>query len=136
MRSIFHLSFPVRSLDDSIAFYRGCLGATVGRRQPGWADVLLFGHQLTLHDKPDQVMPAHARGVRHFGAILDWDAWEAVRSRVLAWPSSSAAHIRHLHPGVPNEHVKLLLEDPDGNLIELKAYRNLATLDASIEEGR
>lgn len=89
---------------------------------------MLFGHQLTLHNQPDQVLPRAERGVRHFGVILSWEHWEAVRSRVLAYHPSLEAEIRHRLPGEPGEHVKLLLEDPDGNLIEIKAYKSIETL--------
>lgn len=123
--AIFHLSFPVHSLETSIAFYRDCLGASVGRTSAEWADIILFGHQLTLHNQPSQVLPRATRGVRHFGVILSWGQWEAVRSRVLACHSALEAEVRHLLPGEAGEHVKLHLEDPDGNLIELKAYKHI-----------
>lgn len=57
MTTQFHLSFPVTSLDRSIDFYRRCLGAHPGRRQDDWCDVLLFEHQLTLHERPADVAP-------------------------------------------------------------------------------
>lgn len=122
---IFHLSFPVRSIEESTEFYRQCFGATIGRRGAEWVDVILFGHQLTLHDQPGQVLPREERGVRHFGAILDWSHWEQVRARVLAYDPAFESGIRHHLPGEPGEHVKLLLEDPDGNVIEIKAYREI-----------
>ena len=131
-RAIFHLSFPVRSLPESIAFYRDCLGAELGRVSHAWTDVVLFGHQLTLHAQPAQVLPREARGVRHFGAILDWPAWEALRARVLAYDPQLADGIRLLRAGEPEEHAKLLIEDPDGNLVELKAYRSLATIATAL----
>lgn len=133
--AIFHLSFPVRSLEASVAFYRQCLGASIGRSSVEWADVILFGHQLTLHNQPEQVLPREERGVRHFGAILTWDHWEIVRARVLAYQPSLEANIRHRLPGEPGEHVKLLLEDPDGNLIEIKAYTRIETVAPQLKEG-
>jgi uncharacterized protein len=123
--AIFHLSFPVRSLDTALHFYRSCLGATVGRHHGEWADIILFGHQLTLHERPSQVLAREDRGVRHFGAILQWNHWESVRTRVLAFDAGLAQCIHHHAPGEPEEHVKLLVEDPDGNLIEIKAYRDI-----------
>lgn len=127
-RAIFHLSFPVVSLPAALEFYQARLGASLGRTEAAWADVILFGHQLTLHDQPDQVLPQEARGGRHFGAILDRPRWEAVRDRLVAYNPALEAGIRHRLTGEPGEHVKLLLEDPDANLIEIKAYRNLATV--------
>jgi uncharacterized protein len=134
--AIFHLSFPVRSLEESTEFYRECLGATIGRRDPEWADVILFGHQITLHNQPGQVLPREQRGVRHFGAILGWSHWEDVRASVLAYKPSSEAEIQCRLSGEPGEHVKLLLEDPDGNVIEIKAYKEIGTVIAPQLETR
>lgn len=127
-RAIFHLAFPVRCLDTALDFYTRCLGASTGRRQAEWADVVLFGHQLTLHAQPGQVLARSARGVRHFGAVLSWDAWDALRMRLQAVAPGLAADIRHFAVGEPGEHIKLLLEDPDANLVEIKAYRSTDTI--------
>jgi extradiol dioxygenase family protein len=120
--AIFHLSFPVSDLAASLAFYETRLAAQRGRSGDGWTDVILFGHQLTLHARPEQVLPREAHGVRHFGAILPWAELERLRDRLQA----DAADLRVLHrdAGGSDEHLKLLLDDPDGNLIELKAYRS------------
>ena len=131
--AIFHLSFPVRSLEESAAFYQRCLGASIGRRGAEWVDVILFGHQLTLHNQPSQVRPREERGVRHFGAILSWSHWERVRADVVAYKSCFEAEIQHSLSGEPGEHVKLLLEDPDGNVVEIKAYKEIATVAAQLE---
>src|SRR5690348_14431657 len=133
-RAIFHLSFPVASLPVSLAFYERVFGATLGRRTATWCDVVLFGHQLTLHEQPAQVLPREARGVRHFGAILGWDEVEALRERIATRAPSVAARVSLRDAGQPGEHVKLLLDDPDGNLVEIKAYRSLATIAAALAD--
>ena len=52
---IFHLSFPVRDLEEALGFYTGTLGGGVpGRREDGWADVALFGAHLTLQHVPER----------------------------------------------------------------------------------
>ena len=132
--AIFHLSFPVRALEESVAFYRQCFGVSVGRSSAEWVDVILFGHQLTLHNQPAQVRPREERGVRHFGAIVSWGCWEDVRARVVAYKPSFEAEIHHRLVGEAGEHVKLLLEDPDGNLIEIKAYKEVGTITARPEK--
>lgn len=132
-RAIFHLSFPVTSLEASLAFYQRYLGATVGRQTGDWADVILFGHQLTLHHAPSQVLAPSARGVRHFGAILGWEQWEAVCARALSFSPALADGIQRRLVGEPGEHAKLLLEDPDGNMIEIKAYRDLDSVSPALQ---
>jgi extradiol dioxygenase family protein len=127
--AVFHLSFPVASLAASLAFYESCLGARRGRSTPAWVDVILFGHQLTLHEQPAQVLPREARGVRHFGAILAWHDFESLRGRIDALQLDPAPSFALRDAGQPTEHAKLLLEDPDGNLIEVKAYRHATPVD-------
>lgn len=131
-RPIFHLSFPVADLADTLTFYADCLGAGVGRVRENWADIVFFGHQLTVHGIPDQVTPRALRGVRHFGAILGWEAWHRAKDRALAYDPAFAAGVSYREVGTAREHAKLLLEDPDGNLIELKAYRDVASLSGAL----
>src|SRR5687768_718765 len=98
-RAIFHLSFPVTSLDDSLGFYERVLGGVPGRRTPQWSDVIVFGHQLTLHERPEQLLPRNAQGVRHFGAILGWDDFAALHARIDAVAPPVAANVAHRDPG-------------------------------------
>ena len=72
-RLIFHLAFLVPNLAEAERFYVTYLDAIVGRRTAAWIDLLLFGHQLTIHERPREVLGAEERGVRDFGLILKWD---------------------------------------------------------------
>lgn len=124
IRPIFHLSFPVRDLSAAKAFYCDALGATVGRDNGEWADILLFGHQITLHERPSEVLGAEARGVRHFGAILPWEEWDALGLALIGQGCPFVMPPTVAHSGTEKEQGKMLLCDPSDNLIELKAYRN------------
>lgn len=119
-RPIFHLSIPVRDLDQAVAFYEDVLGAGVGRRTETYVDVRLFGAQLTLQNGPMDV-PAETSRTRHFGATIAWADWErlaaALSALAIEGPTVSFAGERH-------EQAKLMIADPSGNLIELKAYRD------------
>jgi uncharacterized protein len=127
-RAIFHLSFPVRSLCEAKAFYCTLLGAGVGRDTGEWADLLLFGHQVTLHERPSEVVsPAH-RGVRHFGAILPWQEWQALGARLMEQGCTFVMAPTVSMSGTEQEQGKMLLCDPSDNLIEIKAYRNVRAL--------
>jgi extradiol dioxygenase family protein len=122
-QAIFHLSFPVRSLATAKDFYRQALGATVGRDNGEWADILFFGHQLTLHERPSEVLSAQARGVRHFGATLPWPQWQALGLTLMEQGCSFVMQPTITHAGTENEQGKMLLCDPSDNLIEIKAYQ-------------
>jgi hypothetical protein len=121
MRPIFHLSIPVRDLEEAVGFYRSYLGAEIRRNTATFADALLFGAQITLQNDAANVSSPMPR-TRHFGATLPWDEWESVTERfagtdlVVETPTVSYA-------GTPTEQGKMMITDPSGNLIEIKAYR-------------
>lgn len=127
MNPIFHLSFPIADLDESLAFYIGELGGVVGRREERWADVALFGAQLTLQHQPQDVLYPMPRS-RHFGATLDWSEWEELTGRLNGFAESP----RIDHAGTEREQAKAMIGDPSGNLIEIKAYRNPAIVLQSL----
>src|SRR5580700_6567267 len=80
MRPIFHLSLPVRDLQEAIDFYCEFLGAEIGRHDDRFADAFLFGAQVTLQNDPASVSTQMPR-TRHFGATLPWDEWETFATR-------------------------------------------------------
>jgi hypothetical protein len=118
-RPVFHLSYPVRDLDEALAFYVGTLGAVIGRREAEWADIGLFGAQLTLQHVPGDVLSPMPRS-RHFGATLPREVWE----ELVAGLSAFVEPPRRRHEGTDLEERKAMIADPSGNLIELKTYRN------------
>lgn len=121
-RAIFHLSFPVRDLQEAIDFYSANFGAVPGRREADWADIALFDAQVTLQHDPANVANPMPR-TRHFGATMTWERWEALtasldgRVNFIEPPTISYA-------GTDREQGKAMVADPSGNLIEIKAYRN------------
>lgn len=121
-RPIFHLSFPVRDLDEAIAFYSN-LGGIVGRRATGWADVALFGAQLTLQRAPEDVLRPMPRS-RHFGATLPWQDWEDLVGRLADFVEDPSVD----YADTEREQAKAMIADPSGNLIEIKAYRRPAAV--------
>lgn len=63
--------------------------------------------------------------VRHFGATMAWDEWELLSARLSA--SSPGAVVEPAavsFRGQPVEQGKMMIVDPSGNLIEIKAYRH------------
>lgn len=121
---MFHLSFPVRDLERSRSFYVEVLGGRVGRVTQEWLDVIVWGHQLTLQHRPDEVLPADAQGSRHFGVTLEWEMWEQEAARLKAANATLLAAPSISKVGTPHEQAKLYLADPDGYVIEIKAYRD------------
>ena len=124
-RHIFHLSIPVSDLQAAKRFYVEVLDASIGRENPDWLDVLLWGHQVTLQLRPSEVLPPRQQGKRHFGVTLPWAEWELAGKRVVASGVVFLAEPRVYQSGLPDEHAKFFLSDPSHNVIEIKAYRDV-----------
>ena len=134
MRYIFHLSIPVRDLDEALRFYVDALGAKPGRRHDDWLDILVWGHQVTLQLRPEEVLPPVAQGKRHFGVVVPWHEWESEAARIRASGMRFLAEPQVLLAGTPEEQAKFYLRDPSDNVIEVKAYRDIGRtlgIDAS-----
>lgn len=125
-RYIFHLAFPVNNLDTSKQFYVGILGADVGRENAEWLDILLWGHQITLHQRPDEVLSKERQGKRHFGVVLPWLEWQSLVERIRAKGGTFLQEPEVLLADTSQEQAKFYLEDPSNNVIEIKAYRNFS----------
>jgi extradiol dioxygenase family protein len=119
---ILHLSLPVHDLAEARRFYVEALGCTPGREHPDWCDVWFYGMQLTLQERPDQVLADEQRGVRHFGVTLSGDELDRLLQRVSEHPVRWLDPVTIDYAGTPQEQRKAKILDPSGNAIELKAY--------------
>ena len=121
MKPVFHLSLSVSDLAASQAFYEAAFEARVGRRTERWLDLWLFGAQVTVYHRPKGVVPSPYREAQHFGASVAWDEWRALAERLTTLGVSLplAPHVDE-DAGV----AKLMAADPDGYLIEIKAYKD------------
>ena len=88
--------------------------------------MLLWGHQITLQRRPDDVLAPEAQGKRHFGVVLPWAEWEALGQQLLARGTPLLAPPAVANGGTPQEQGKIYLADPSHNVIEIKTYRDLA----------
>ena len=138
MRPRFHLAFPVTDLAATRSFYTELLGARVGRESDRWIDFDFGDHQITAHlvDEPEvdaatNPVDGHAVPVRHFGLILDVDAWEALVARLKRAAVSFLIEPHVRFAGEPGEQRTLFLLDPAGNGIEFKAFADDAQVFAS-----
>jgi uncharacterized protein len=138
MRPPFHLAFPVHDLDAARGFYGGLLGCSVGRTDARWIDFDFFGHQITAHlvdgasDAPvTNAVDGDAVPARHFGVILSWDGFEELRGRLegAGVRFRIAPHVRFA--GQVGEQATMFLDDPSGNVIEVKAFRDPAEIFAT-----
>lgn len=84
----FHLAFPVIDLEKTRSFYCHILGCTVGRTSDRWIDFDFYGHQITAHLTlvsdlaTTNPVDGESVPVRHFGVIVDWQAWHQLVERL------------------------------------------------------
>src|SRR5882672_8992590 len=134
---LFHLAFPVTSLDKARAFYGALLGCPEGRSAPDWIDFNFYGHQIVAHLPPQETglaqrspVDGDAVPVRHFGIVLPMAEWEVLAAR------RSAKGIRFLiephtrFKGQPGEQATMFFLDPSGNALEIKAFADITRLFA------
>jgi len=121
---ILHLSLPVRDLEESRRFYVDLLGCEPGRVRDGFLDVFFFGCQVTLHERPAELLAPEQRGVRHFGVTLAEDLWRDLVDRLRAGGTPFLREPATDYVGTPREQLKAMVADPSGNAIELKTYKD------------
>ncbi|GLQ06178.1 VOC family protein [Sneathiella chinensis] len=131
----FHLAFPVMNIEDTRRFYVDILGCKVGREAEKWIDFDFFGHQISAHVKPEQCEAVETNAVdgdnvpvRHFGAVLEWSDWEALRDKVAASGTAFLIEPRIRFEGQAGEQGIFFLHDPSGNAMEFKTFKNMDSL--------
>ena len=129
---LFHLAFPVKDIETTISFYRDLLNCEIGRQDERWVDFDFFGHQLTAHLRPEEFgkpvatnpVDDHEVPVRHFGAILPWKEWHNLAERLREADISFIIEPYIRFKGKPGEQATMFFEDPSGNALEFKAFKD------------
>lgn len=130
----FHLAIGVHDLQQARQFYCDVLGAKQGRSTKNLIDLDFYGHHLVIHQTPkggedsDNSFGSAFYGetvrVPHFGMNLNWHDWSSLADRIKAKEYSfiDPPHVRMRD--MPGEHATMFLNDPSGNSLEFKAFRN------------
>lgn len=127
-RPRFHLAFPVQDLSEARAFYGDLLGCPEGRCAEDWVDFDFHGHQIVAHlsEEGSGAATNHVDGeavpVRHFGVILEPDAWRALADRLIAAGTHFLIAPQTRFAGQPGEQNTMFFLDPSGNALEFKAF--------------
>jgi uncharacterized protein len=136
MRSIFHLAFHVRDLDQARAFYGGLLGCREGRSTETWVDFDFFGHQISLHrGEPFATtrtgrVGEHLVPMPHLGLVLALPDWQALATRLEAAGCEFVLKPQVRFQGQPGEQWTMFFLDPSGNPIEIKGFASLESVYA------
>jgi extradiol dioxygenase family protein len=132
---IFHHAFTVCDLEATRHFYSEVLGLRPARRarHDASVDYDFFGHHIIAHLASGQATAGSDYRTRHFGVVLDWQAFEHLAGRLRAKGVTFlvAPHVRH--GGEPREEALMMLQDPSGNAIEFKTFRDIGHLFGTAE---
>lgn len=133
----FHLAFPVRDLTEARRFYGELLGCSEGRSSPEWIDFNFYGHQIVAHLSPQScgdaalsAVDGHGVPVRHFGAVLPMDEWQAMAERLRSAGTKFAIEPYIRFKGEVGEQATMFFMDPSGNALEFKAFADISQLFA------
>ena len=135
--ALFHLAFPVHDIAAARAFYGGLLGCPQGRSSESWVDFDFHGHQLVAHLSPAECRLAatgevdgDAVPVRHFGAILAMQVWQALADRLRAAGTSFIIEPHVRFQGEVGEQATMFFLDPSGNALEFKSFADMGQVFA------
>ena len=131
MSNPFHLAVPAGDLSIATNFYEKILGCKLGNREEGkWVDVDFWGNELTLH-KTEMKLPNERHDVDmgnvpipHFGVHLNKDVFKQIKENI------KKNNIKYLDkPYIrfkdkPEEQETFFIEDPHGNVLELKTFQD------------
>lgn len=135
--ALFHLAFPVDDLTRARAFYGVLLGCSEGRSSPEWVDFNFYGHQIVAHLAPSEVghratsaVDGDQVPVRHFGAILSMNEWQALADRLRAAGTQFVIEPHIRFKGEVGEQATMFFLDPCGNALEFKAFQDQSQIFA------
>jgi extradiol dioxygenase family protein len=134
----FHLAVPVTDLASARRFYGELLGCPEGRSSEEWVDFDFFGHQLVAHldhsgaARPPLYNPVdgHDVPVPHFGIVLEWQRWHELAERLRAAGMRFGIEPGIRFKGQVGEQATMFFQDPSGNALEFKAFRDIGQLFA------
>lgn len=136
--SPFHLAIPVSDIESTRQFYTDVLGCTVGREASHWIDFNFFGHQVSAHVKPEALIetitnPVDGESVlvRHFGIVLEWEAWHQLVERLNSQSVDYLIEPTIRFSGEVGEQATFFLTDPSNNALEFKSFKNNERLFAT-----
>jgi extradiol dioxygenase family protein len=134
----FHLAFAVTDIDATREFYVNKLGCKMGRSAERWIDFDFFGHQISAHLVDGALSPAETNPVdgekvpsRHFGVILEWHDWHAMKDRLVAENTKFIIEPTTRFAGEVGEQATMFFRDPSGNALEFKTFRDSAMIFAN-----
>ena len=131
MAHTFHLAIPAGDLHNAIYFYCNVLGCTKGNSEIGnWCDINFWGNELTLHASScKQTGERHDVdmgnvSVPHFGVHLEAEEFKDIKERIIQNNIKFIDEPYIRFKGEVIEQETMFIEDPNGNVLEIKTMVN------------
>ena len=130
MSNVFHLAILAGDLNETVKFYTDILGCKMDNREEGkWIDIDFWGNELTLHQSDSKTLNERHNvcmgkvAVPHFGVHLDKKVFDGIKERLKEHNIEylDTPYIRF--PGTEYEQETFFIEDPNGNVLELKTLQ-------------
>ena len=129
MSNPFHLALPAGDIDNTLKFYTEILGCKIGNREKGkWVDIDFWGNELTLH-QTKMKLPRERHDVDmgnvpipHFGVHLEKDIFSRIKSSLKSNNIEFIDKPYTRFEGTKFEQNTFFIEDPNGNVLELKTF--------------
>ena len=129
MSNPFHLALPAGDIDSTLKFYTEILGCKTGNREKGkWVDIDFWGNELTLHQTKMKLQRERHDvdmgnvPIPHFGVHLDKDIFNRIKSNLKSNNISFIDKPYTRFEGTKFEQNTFFIEDPNGNVLELKTF--------------
>ncbi|MFC3120750.1 VOC family protein [Agaribacter flavus] len=127
----FHLAIAINDVEETRSFYVSRFDVKVGREAQKWIDFDFYGHQLSAHVKPEETSPVQTNGVdgkqvpvRHFGIVLEWEQWHQLAQKLRRFSTKLIVEPYIRFEGEVGEQATMFLQDPSGNALEFKAFKD------------
>jgi extradiol dioxygenase family protein len=131
----FHLAIPVNDIAKNRIFYRDVLGCKEGRSSDHWVDFDFYGHQLVIHLKESSSEDGRSNPVDgkevpipHFGVVLDMNTFENLSESLQQQKIKFIIEPYIRFKGETGEQATMFFQDPSGNALEFKAFKNMDQL--------
>jgi len=131
MDTPFHLAFSVTDIESTRVFYTEIIGCVVGREAERWIDFNFFGHQISAHlidtsedDVPTNPVDGESVPARHFGLVLEWDAWHEMVEHLNKKEVNYLIKPTIRFKGEVGEQATFFITDPSGNALEFKSFKD------------
>lgn len=131
MSNCLHLAIPAGDLNVAKKFYCDVLGCKTGNSEEGrWVDIDFWGNELTLHQSVERLATVRHDvdmgevAVPHFGIHLSEDEFNNLKKRIEDAGLDYLDKPYRRFVGDEFEQETFFIEDPNGNVLEMKTMVN------------